>query len=160
MPVDLPHDRVILVTDLRRPRRTDDRLTDSKPGSLGYRQRRLLTLDQRAALRPLPDQVQGFRAKKIVFQLQLADLPVQKIDLTLAGRAFRHRTADLKKPSPRRPAAASSAVDLVQMNPELARQLGHRPIPVGRRQRHLCFQRSVVLLARPPHVLLPRHRRF
>jgi hypothetical protein len=41
MPVDLPHDRVILVTDLRRPRRTDDRLTDCNrhrwdTGSAGF----------------------------------------------------------------------------------------------------------------------------
>src|SRR5260370_40280248 len=46
------------------------------------------------------------------------------------------------------------------MNPELTRQFGDRPIPLDRRQRHLRFERPVVLLACPLHVLLPRHRRF
>jgi hypothetical protein len=56
---------------------------------LEYRQRRLLSLDQRAALRPPPDQVRGVRVKKIFFQTQLADLLVQKIDLPLTDRALR-----------------------------------------------------------------------
>src|SRR6266567_2172195 len=51
-------------------------------------------------------------------------------------------------------------VDLVRMNPELTRQLGDRPVPLDRRQRHLGLVRPVVLLACPLHVLLPRHRRF
>jgi hypothetical protein len=65
---------------------------------LEYRQRRLLSLDQRAVLRPPPDQVRGVRVKKIFFQTQLADLLVQKIDLPLTDRALRRRTADLKNP--------------------------------------------------------------
>src|ERR1700730_9884711 len=46
------------------------------------------------------------------------------------------------------------------MDPELARQLGDRPIPLDRRQRHLRLERPVVLLACPLHVLLLRYPRF
>src|SRR5207302_1451451 len=51
-------------------------------------------------------------------------------------------------------------VDLVRMNPELTRQLGDRPVPLDRRQRHLRLERRVVLLPCPLHVLLLRHRRL
>src|ERR1700723_3672646 len=40
-------------------------------------------------------------------------------------------------------------VDLVRMNPKLARQLGDRPVPLDRRQRHLRLERRVVLLPCP-----------
>ena len=40
-------------------------------------------------------------------------------------------------------------VDLVRMNPELTRQLGDRPVPLDRRQRHLRLERRVVLLPCP-----------
>src|SRR3984893_3113897 len=56
--------------------------------------------------------------------------------------------------------AKGRRIDLFRMTPELTRQLGNRPIPLDRRQRHLGFVRPVVLLACPLHVLLPRHRRF
>jgi hypothetical protein len=46
------------------------------------------------------------------------------------------------------------------MNPVLTRQLGDRPVPLDRRQPHLCCERPVVLLACSLHVLLPRHRRL
>jgi len=43
----------------------------------------------------------AFRAKKIVFDLQLADLPVQKIDLRLAGRPLGHAAASKTLAAPR-----------------------------------------------------------
>src|SRR6266404_486340 len=51
-------------------------------------------------------------------------------------------------------------VDLVRMDPELTRQLGDRSVPRDRRQRHLRFERRVVLLPYPLHVLLLRCRAF
>src|ERR1700682_5064533 len=51
-------------------------------------------------------------------------------------------------------------VDLVRMNPKCARQLGHRPVTLDRRQRYLRLKRRPVLLACLLHVLLLRHRRF
>ena len=45
----------------------------------------------RAALRSA--HLPSFRAKKIVFDLQLADLPVQNMDLRLVGGALRHAAA-------------------------------------------------------------------
>jgi hypothetical protein len=47
----------------------------------------------------------------------------------------------------------------VRMDPELTRQLGDRPVPPDRRQRHLRLERQVVLLPYPL-VLLPRCRAF
>jgi len=46
------------------------------------------------------------------------------------------------------------------MDPELTRQLGDRPVASDRRQRHLRFERPVVLLPCPLHVLLLRSRAF
>jgi hypothetical protein len=49
-----------------------------------------------------------------------------------------------------------SIVDLVRMNPELARQLGDRSVALDRCQGHLRLECRVVLLPCPLHVLLPR----
>src|SRR6516164_9779606 len=46
------------------------------------------------------------------------------------------------------------------MDPELTRELGDRPVPSDRRQRHLRLKRRVVLRPRPLHVLLLRYPRF
>src|SRR5277367_3280980 len=51
-------------------------------------------------------------------------------------------------------------VDLVRMNPERTRQLSHCPVALNRRQRHLRFERRVVLLPCLLHVLLLRHQRL
>src|SRR5947209_9045190 len=98
--------------------------------------------------------------QKIVFDLQLADLPVQKIDLRLVGCPLRRRTAALENARGTVQQLLLPVVDLVRMNPELTRQLGDRPVPLDRRQRHLRLERRVVLLPCPLHVLLLRHRRL
>jgi len=74
-----------------------------------------------------PDQVRGFRAQKIIFDLQLADLPVQKINpvprwpflppLNCHPRKRRFTVQQLLLP----------VVDLVRMDSELTCQLGDRP---------------------------------
>ena len=46
------------------------------------------------------------------------------------------------------------------MNLKLTRQLGDRPVPPDRRQRHLRLERGVVLLPCPLYVLLLRSRAF
>src|SRR6516164_11555476 len=98
--------------------------------------------------------------QKIVFDLQLANLPVQKIDLRLAGHTL-DRCADAFEDT-RRPVQQLllPVVDLVWMDPELTRQLSDRPVPPDRRQRHLRFERRIVLLSCPLHVLLLRRRAF
>src|ERR1700749_258638 len=45
------------------------------------------------------------------------------------------------------------------MNPELTRQLGDRPVPSDRRQRHLRLEPCILFLPCPLHVLLPRYPR-
>src|SRR6202023_2035001 len=50
-------------------------------------------------------------------------------------------------------------VDLVRMHPELTRQLGDRPVPSDRRQRHLRLEPRIMFLPCPLHVLLPRYPR-
>src|SRR5271168_3916498 len=96
---------------------------------------------------------------KIVFDLQLADLSIQNIDLRLAGHTI-CRCATLKNSRCTVQQLLLPIVDLVRMNPELARQFGDRPIALDRRERHLRLERRVVLLPCPLHVLLLRLRRF
>src|SRR6478672_90073 len=45
------------------------------------------------------------------------------------------------------------------MHPELTRQLGDRPVPSDRRQRHLRLEPRIMFLPCPLHVLLPRYPR-
>src|SRR3954452_8236067 len=91
------------------------------------------------------------------FDLQLTDLPIQKIDLRFTGR---RRNAAIENASRSVQQLLLPGVDLVRVNPVRARQIGYRPVPLDRRQRHLRLERRPVLLACLFHVLLPRHRRF
>src|SRR5258706_16361313 len=45
------------------------------------------------------------------------------------------------------------------MHPELTRQLGDRPVPSDRRQRHLRLEPRIMFLPCPLHILLPRYPR-
>ena len=67
--------------------------------------------------------------KKMIFDLQLADLPVQKIKLPLAGSPLRRRTAALEDARRAVQQLLLPVVDPVRMNAELTRQLGDRPAP-------------------------------
>jgi hypothetical protein len=67
------------------------------------------------------------------------DLPVQNIDLRLAGRTL-WRPAALKNARRAVQQLLHPVVDLVRMNPELTRQLGDRPVTPDRRQRHLRLE--------------------
>src|ERR1700731_2605939 len=96
--------------------------------------------------------------QKIVFDLQLADLPVQNIDLRLVGGALRHAAALENAGGPIHNLFLP-AIDLVRMNPEMTRQLGPRPVAFHRRQRYLRLERRVVPLPCLLHVLLPRYQR-
>src|SRR4029077_6617936 len=98
--------------------------------------------------------------QKIVFDLQLANLPVQKIDLPLAGHTLDRCAAAFENARSPVQQLLLPVVDLVRMNPEFTRQLGDRPVPSDRRQRHLRFEPRVVLLPCPLHVLLLRYRAF
>src|SRR5262249_44418934 len=98
--------------------------------------------------------------QKIVFDLQLTDLPVEKINLRLAGGSFCRRGTPLEHTRRAVQHLLLPVIDLGRMNPELSRQLGDRTIASDRRQRLLRLEPRTVLLACPLHVLLPRHRRF
>src|SRR6202047_132520 len=45
------------------------------------------------------------------------------------------------------------------MHPKLPRQLGDRPVPSDRRQRHLRLEPRIMFLPCPLHILLPRYPR-
>ena len=66
--------------------------------------------------------------QKIVFHLQLADLPVQNVDRRRAGRPLRRRGAALENTRRAVQQLLLPVVDLVRMNPEIARQPGDRPV--------------------------------
>jgi hypothetical protein len=68
--------------------------------------------------------------QKIIFDLQLADLPVQNIDLSLAGRSL-GQAAALKNTRGAIQQPLLPIGDLVRMDPELARQFGDRPGPLS-----------------------------
>src|ERR1700692_622326 len=87
--------------------------------------------------------------QKIVFDLQLADLPVQNIDLLLASRTLCRRAA-LKNTTCTVQQLLLPVGDLVRRDPELTRQLGHRPVALDRRQRHLRLEPRVVFLCPTP----------
>ena len=77
--------------------------------------------------------------QKIVFDLQLANLPIQDIDLCLAGPTLGRATA-VKNTGRAVQQLLFPIVDLVRMNPELARQLGDRPVAP-------CLRRGKLLTA-------------
>ena len=73
---------------------------------------------------------------KIVFDLQLANLAIQKINLRFASRSL-CRAAALEHVRRTVQQLLLPVVDLVRVNRELARKLGDRPVPPDRCQRHL-----------------------
>src|SRR5205814_1572233 len=106
-----------------------------------------------------PGSVAELSCQKIIFDLQLADLPVQKIDLGLIGGSLRRRAAveDAHRTIQQ---LLLPVVDLVRVDPEMHRQLGDGPVALDCRQRHLRLESRAVLLPCPLHVLLPRYPRF
>src|SRR5436305_3849048 len=106
-----------------------------------------------------PGSVAELSCQKIIFDLQLADLPIQKIDLRFIGGSLR-RSAALEDAHRTVQQLLLPVVDLVRVNPEMHRQLGDGPVALDCRQRHLRLERRAVLLPCPLHVLLPRYPRF
>src|SRR5437868_11732312 len=106
-----------------------------------------------------PGSVAELSCQKIIFDLQLADLPVQMIDLGLIAGSLR-RTTTLEDVCRTVQQLLLPVVDLIRVNPELSSQLGDGPVAPDRRQRHLRLERRAVLLPCPLHVLLPRYPRF
>src|SRR5207248_4355726 len=96
---------------------------------------------------------------KIIFDLQLADLPVQMIDLGLIAGSLR-RTSTREDAWRTVQQLLLPVVDLVRVYPELASQLGDGPVAPDGRQRHLRLEHRAVLLPCPLHVLLPLYPRF
>jgi len=83
-------------------------------------------------------------------------IQVQKIDPRLVGRPRHHHrrtTASKTLAAPSRKLLLP-VVDLVRMDPELARQLGDRPFLLDRRRRYVRPERRVVLLPCALNVLL------
>src|SRR6516165_10874891 len=106
-----------------------------------------------------PGLVAELSCQKIVFDLQLADLPVQKIGLRFVDGSLR-RSAALEDARRTVQQLLLPVVDLVRVDPKLPRQLGDGPVALDRRQCHLRLEPRTVLLACPLHVLLPRSPRF
>src|SRR5215831_13854692 len=106
-----------------------------------------------------PGSVAELSCQKIIFDLQLADLPVQKIDLRFIGGSLHRRTA-LEDAHRTIQQLLLPVVDLVRVHPEMHRQLGDGTVAPDCRHRHLRLERRAVLLPCPLHVLLPRYPRF
>src|SRR5215472_14667021 len=106
-----------------------------------------------------PGSVAELSCQKIIFDLQLADLPVQKIDLRFIGGSVRRRAA-LEDAHRTIEQLLLPVVDLVRVHPEIHRQLGDGTVAPDCRHRHLRLERRTVLLPCPLHVLLPRYPRF
>src|SRR5437660_6204209 len=106
-----------------------------------------------------PGLVAELSCQKIIFDLQLADLPVQKIDLGVIAGSLRRRTT-LEDACRTVQQLLLPVVDLVRVDPEMHRQLGDGPVALDCRQRHLRLESRAVLLPCPLHVLLPRYPRF
>src|SRR5215831_8150702 len=106
-----------------------------------------------------PGSVAELSCQKIIFDLQLADLPVQKVDLRFIGGSLR-RCAALEDAHRTIEQLLLPVVDLVRVHPEIHRQLGDGTVAPDCRHRHLRLERRTVLLPCPLHVLLPRYPRF
>src|SRR5215467_7403652 len=106
-----------------------------------------------------PGLVAELSCQKIIFDLQLADLPVQKIDLRFIDGSLRRRAA-LEDAHGTIEQLLLPVVDLVRVHSEMRRQLGDGPVAPDCRHRHLRLERRAVLLPCPLHVLLPRYPRF
>ena len=87
--------------------------------------------------------------QKIVFHLQLADLPVQNVDRRRAGRPLRRRGAALENTRRAVQQLLLPVVDLVRMNPEIARQLGDRSLAPGLRRGKLWIAASATFALNP-----------
>src|ERR1700682_2996280 len=107
----------------------------------------------------LPGSVAELSCQKIVLDLQLANLAIQKIDLSFIDGSLR-RSSTLEDARRTLQQLLLPVVDLVGMDPELPRQLGDGPVALDRRQRHLGLEPRAVLLPCPLHVLLLRYPRF
>src|SRR5246500_3778561 len=106
-----------------------------------------------------PGLVAELSCQKIVFDLQLADLPVQKIGLGFVDGSLR-RSAALEDARRTVQQLLFPVLDLVRVDPKPPRQLGDGPVALDRRQRHLRLEPRTVLLPCPLHVPLPRSPRF
>src|SRR5689334_6086396 len=107
----------------------------------------------------LPGSVAELSCQKIVLDLQLANLSIQKIDVSFIDGSLR-QSSTLEDPRRTVQQLLLPVVDLVGMDPELSRQLGDGPVALDRRQRHLGLEPRAVLLPCPLHVLLLRYPRF
>jgi len=101
LPVDQHHDREILGADL------------GDTGSTGFTRSTIARRSARLICRA--------SCQKIIFDLQLADLPIQKVNLRLTGRPLRSRVAVLENTRRAVQQLLLPIVDLVRMHPELAR---------------------------------------
>src|SRR6516165_5609626 len=87
--------------------------------------------------------------QKIVFDLQLANLPVQKIDLRLAGHTLGCCAAAFENACRPVQQLLLPVVDLVRMNAEPPRKLAVLPPPLTPPQRPFPLEPRVVLLPCP-----------
>jgi len=141
LPIDQRHDRAVIVID--RGRLPVDRCARycQQPTLLQYRQRRVF------AARP---------ARGVPLRLICRAFCAKKSFSTFSWPICRYRTstcASLAVPSATLPPSKNAggaiqqlllpAIDLVRMNPEMTRQLGHRPVAFHRRQRYLRLERRV-----------------
>src|SRR6516162_9360279 len=106
-----------------------------------------------------PGSVAELSCQKIIFDLQLADLPVQKIDLSFTGGSLPRRAA-LENTHRTIQQLLLPVVDLVRVHPKIHRQLGDGAVAPDCRHCYLRLKRRAVLLPCPLHVLLPRYLRF
>ena len=132
LPINQRHDRAVFLADLRRPA-VDRSAGDRQQSALSrYRQRWSLALDQTAPFRPA--HLPSFRDKKIVFDLQLANLPIQNINLLrCCAAAFENARRSVQQ-------LLLPGVELVRVNPVRARQLGKGPVAP-------CLRRGKLLIA-------------
>ena len=84
---------------------------------------------------------------KNLFDLQLTDLPVQNIDLCLAGRTLRRRAATLENTRRAVQQLLLPIVDLVWMDPKLTRQLGNRPVDAAQLLDYLPAESASLIAA-------------
>src|SRR5437763_6569714 len=101
-----------------------------------------------------PGSVAELSCQKIIFDLQLADLPVQKVDPDIIGGSLRRRAA-LENAHRTVQQLLLPVVDLVRVDLEMHRQLGDGPVALDCRQRHLRFESRTVLPPCPLHIPAP-----
>jgi hypothetical protein len=136
LPIDQRQDRTVLLVDLGRFA-IDQAARYQQPALPGYRQRWARALDQRGV--PLGS-FAALSCQKIVFDLQLTDLPIPKIDRRRAGHPLGRRAVARKNPRGAVQQPLLPVVDLVRMDPELTGQLSDRPVAP-------CLRRGKLLIA-------------